>query len=147
MLGLGPINCANHNFQLLLQLSIQNTWAHTKYMVRRLGRPAPGSLTKHMGLRSHTFCMGRWGRSEGSHTKYMGLGSLIHFVWGFLQLLVLKRDTFNSVDWAQPYYLTQEKSFCQNFCKNKKRRLLESQGELFDQFSLYESVLPDDLDC
>jgi hypothetical protein len=22
--------------------------------------------------------------SEGSHTKYMGLGSLIHFVWGFL---------------------------------------------------------------
>ena len=60
--------------------------------------------TKHMGL--HTKCMVRsalsttlihfvWGflsyilygdffHSEGSHTKYMGLGSLIHFVWGFL---------------------------------------------------------------
>ena len=26
--------------------------------------------------------MGRWGRSEGPHTKYMGLGSLKHFLFG-----------------------------------------------------------------
>ena len=32
--------------------------------------------TKHMGL--HTKCM----------AKYMGLGSLIHFVWGFLSYIL-----------------------------------------------------------
>ena len=55
------------------------------------------------------------------HTKYMGLGSLIHFVWGFLshtfcmgislihfvwgllQLLELGRAAFNSVDLADAY--------------------------------------------
>ena len=57
--------------------------------------------------------MGRWGRSEGPHTKYMGLGSsdlsyilyggfshmglgsLIHFVWGFLSY-ILYGDLFHS---------------------------------------------------
>ena len=29
------------------------------------------------------------------HTKYMGLGSLIHFVWGFLSY-ILYGDCFNS---------------------------------------------------
>ena len=91
------------------------------------------SHTKYGPQISHIFCMGIsliyfvWGflsyilygdffNSEGSHTKYMGLRSLLHFVWGFLshtfcmgislihfvwgfcQLLELKRATFNSVD-------------------------------------------------
>ena len=112
---------------LLSTLHTKYMGLHTKYMVPQHSTRAPGSPYKTYGLQrpqiSHTFCMGRWGRSEGSHTKYMGLGSLIHFVWGFLshtfcmgislihfvwgfcQLLELKRDTFNSVDLAQPYRL------------------------------------------
>ena len=35
------------------------------------------------------------GRSEGSHTKYMGLRSLIYFVWGFLSY-ILYGDFVNS---------------------------------------------------
>jgi len=37
-----------------------------------------------------------------SHTFCMGI-SLIHFVWGFCQLLELKRATFNSVDSPHAY--------------------------------------------
>ena len=68
---------------------------------------------------SHTFCMGisstlrapirnTWASDlsyilcgDFSHTFCVGI-SLIHFVWGFCQLLELKRATFNSVDLAQP---------------------------------------------
>ena len=98
-----------------------HTWAmglHTKYMATR----APGSPHKTYGPQiSHTLCMGRWGGlrapirntwasdlsytyilyGDFSHIFCMGI-SLIHFVWGFCQLLELKRDTFNSVDILRP---------------------------------------------
>ena len=106
------------------QLSTLASTLHTKYMglhTKYMATRAPGSPYKTYGPQiSYTLCMGRWGGlrapirntwasdlsyilyGDFSHIFCMGI-SLIHFVWGFLQLLELRRDTFNSVDLAQPY--------------------------------------------
>ncbi len=91
----------NLNFQLLLQLSIQNIWASIQN-VWCAQHSAQLSYILY-GDFSHTFCMGisstlrapirnTWASDlsyilcgDFSHTFCVGI-SLIHFVWGFLQL-------------------------------------------------------------
>ena len=113
------------------QLSTLASTLHTKYMgpyeIHGAATRAPGARQpyKTYGPQiSHTLCMGRWGGlrapirntwasdlsyilyGDFSHIFCMGI-SLIHFVWGFLQLLVLRRDSFNSVDLAGTRNMSQ----------------------------------------
>ena len=69
----GGINDANLNFQLLLQLSIQNIWASIQNVW----------CAQHSAQLSYIL-YGDFFNSEGSRTKYVGLRSLIHFVWALL---------------------------------------------------------------
>ena len=76
-IGVGGINDVNHDYQLLRQLSIQNIWASIQNVW----------CAQHSAQLSYIL-YGDFFNSEGSHMKYMGLRSLIHFVWGFLSYIL-----------------------------------------------------------
>ena len=141
LLGLGAINGANHNFPLLLPLSIQNIWASIQnvwcappieYFILLLSHNDTDKYLLYYGdsrvITSSFLQHRRRSRSSRlspyeihgpriSHTFCMGI-SLIHFVWGFLPLLELKRDTF-PLRWLSPR--AQARSTHQNILLMRSR--------------------------
>ena len=87
------------NYSYIIIISFQVPYPRVPFRRRENQRCQPRLSTLlstlHTKYLTHTFCMGIFVNSEGSHTKYMGLGSLIHFVWGFLSY-ILYGDFVNS---------------------------------------------------